>query len=282
MFKKIIFETWVEEVNKKTSEELINCYNESGIGSWNENYITTRLLKSIQSIGLELDWEDKPQKVKWECFKLKSKAEEKFGDVALIVKIFITENHYIEGVAYYEAKRQFFHENMEPKGFISLDRDQLSRININTHASNVVLYDSNKEIGIATAVLTVFVNELKIIKSILISGRKLHNYGDSWVRAIGENFLGKNLDFQKESVDELKELIGKENGPSAIINAAITLVNNFEPKLGDYLSNNNKYKRLIDTNELKPKNKSSFDSDDLSPEDPEAGDPYNNNPKNKM
>ncbi len=248
------FHDWLNQANQNINKTLINCINNSHIDAWSENYITTQVLESLGSLGLDINWEDKPQKVKWEGFKLKGAVETAFGDIALIVKVWITSDRYIEGVAFYEAKRQFFDEKLKAKGFTSIKQNQLSRINSNTYASNVLLYDVDIEKGIAqaTSVPTAFVNELAKAKLASSSGRLLHQYGDLWVKVIGNNLLGMNLDFQKESVDKVRESMNTENRPSVILNAAVAMTNTLEPKLDDSFINKADYEKWIKPDEPKP------------------------------
>src|SRR3990167_6095523 len=118
---------WIREAYLNTSQALADCYNTTHIDGWNENYITTRVLESLEKIGLEIDWADKPQKVRWEGFKLRGNPEYEFGDIAVVVRIWVTNERYVDGIAFYEAKRQFFHDNNHPIGFSSLKIGQLSK-----------------------------------------------------------------------------------------------------------------------------------------------------------
>ncbi len=248
------FYDWLNQANRNIDNTLVSCINNSHIDAWSENHITTQVLESLETLGLDLDWEDKPQKVKWEGFKLKGKVETAFGDIALIVKVWITSDRYIEGVAFYEAKRQFFDEKLKVIGFTSIKQDQLSRINSNTYASNVLLYDVDIEEGRAraTSVPIAFVDELAKAKLASSSGRLLHQYGDLWVKAIGNNFLGMNLDFQKESVDKVRESMNTEDRPFVILNAAVAMTSLLEPKLDDSFINKADYEKWIKPDEPKP------------------------------
>lgn len=166
------YQDWLQKANNQINNALATCFNNHHLGGWSENHITTQVMESIECLGLELDWADKPQKVRWEGFKLKSKSETSFGDIAVIVKVWITGDRYVEGVAFYEAKRQFFDDAWKAKGFSTIKQEQLCRISSITHASNVLLYDVDKEErrAYASSVPTVFVNELASAKLAASSG----------------------------------------------------------------------------------------------------------------
>ncbi len=259
---------WLNEAHNKTNDALKNCINNYHLDGWSENHITTQAMKSLESIGLEIDWADKPQKVKWEGFKLKGKLETSFGDIAVIAKVWITSDRFIEGVAFYEAKRQFFDDEWNAKGFASIKQDQLSRISLKTHASNVLLYDIDleSEKACATSVPTIFVSELAEANLASSSGRLLHYYGDLWVKAIGRNLLGMDLDFRKESVESIKKLASENNKPFVMLNVAVAKTRNLELKLDDSFIDMNAYEKWIRPKELeadiekKPRNNGpSFD-----------------------
>ena len=248
------YQDWLNEANSKTNEALVSCLNSQHLDGWSENHITTKVMESIESLGLEINWTDKAQKVKWEGFKLKGTLETSFGDIAVIVKVWVTSDRFVEGVAFYEAKRQFFDEKWKPKGFSSIKQEQLANIISKTHASNVLLYDVDLEekTACASAVPTALVDELARAKLAATSGRILHHYGDLWVKFLGNNLLGMHLDFRKESVDEIKKMSCGVDGPLIIINAAVAKMKILEPKIDNSFINKNLYERLTAPNEPEP------------------------------
>ncbi|WP_409524486.1 hypothetical protein [Nitrincola sp. MINF-07-Sa-05] len=245
---------WISKAYISSSQALANCYNTAHIGGWNENHITTKVLESIESIGLELDWSDKPQKVRWEGFKLRGNSEYEFGDIVVIVRIWVTSDRYVDGVAFYEAKRQFFHENNSPIGFSSLKVEQLSRIHDHTYASNVLLYDVDidNEMALASSVTMPFVKELVEAKLANSSGRMLHYYGEPWVVSLAGNLLGLHLDLRKEVVDELKISTSSYRKPNFILNASVALLSTLEPSLDNSFVNSNDYEHWIKKDDPKP------------------------------
>lgn len=245
---------WLEKANDKIEQALVDCFNDYHLDGWSENHITTQVMRSIESLGLEIDWADKRQKVKWEGFKLKGKAETSFGDIAVIVKVWVTSDRFVDGVAFYEAKRQFFDDNWKPKGFSSIKLEQLSNIISKTHASNVLLYDVDldENRACASSVPTAFVSELAKAKLASNSGRFLHSYGEYWVEALGSNLLGLHLDFRKESVDEVKKLTKSMERPLVILNAAVAKSNAWQPTLDNSFIDENIYENWIKIDEPDP------------------------------
>jgi hypothetical protein len=238
---------WIECAYLATSKTLQLCYNQLNIDGWSENYITTRLLESIGNLGLEIDWEDKPQRVKWEGFKLKGKAENQYGDIALLVRVWLTGDRYIDGVAFYEAKRQYFNENNVPVGFTSIKQEQLSRIQSKTHASSILLYDIDrtKETAVATAVPTIFVEQLEKSNLARSSCRLLHHYGEPWVKSLSNNFIGLSLDFRQGAVDSIRDMVKSTIKPSFILNASVGMTQLLEPKLDDSFKESEFYENWI-------------------------------------
>ncbi|MBY5929287.1 hypothetical protein KUV86_09230 [Halomonas sp. DP8Y7-3] len=244
---------WIKNAYMKSSVALAQCYNTTHIDGWNENYITTKILEAIESIGLEIDWSDKPQKVKWEGFKLRGSSENKFGDIVVIVRVWVTSDRYVDGVAFYEAKRQFFREGDFPIGFSSLKTEQLSRIRENTYASNILLYDVDvkKKTAFASSVSMPIVKELAEAKLANTYGRDWHCYGEPWVVSLGDNFLGLHLDFREKVVAEVKASADTYRKPAFILNASVGLSSTLEPHLDNSFVNNN-YEHWIKKDDPKP------------------------------
>nr|WP_320166639.1 hypothetical protein [uncultured Methylophaga sp.] len=245
---------WIRNAYIESSKALATCYNSTHIGGWYENYITTKVLEAIESIGLEIDWCDKPQKVKWEGFKLRGNPEKSFGDIVVVVRVWVTSDRYIDGIAFYEAKRQFFREGDSPIGFSSLKIDQLSRIHENTYASNILLYDVDikKETALASSVSMPIVKELAEEKLANSSGKILHDYGEHWVISLANNLLGLHLDFREEVVAEIKASTDIYRKPAFILNASVALSNILEPHLDNSFVNNNDYEHWIKNDAPKP------------------------------
>lgn len=259
------FNEWRNEAARLIHEELLKCYSNKDLGGWDENYITTQMLIALKSLGLELTWDDKPQKVKWECHKLKSHLENQYGDIAVIVKIWLTQEYFVEGVAFYEAKRQYFNDTHQPQGFNAIKLEQLLKISELTHASHILLYDvdPHQNQSAASSISTTIAKEFCQNKMINVIGRLLHRYGEPWVVSLGNNLLGLHLDFCKESVESIKELSFSSNPPAFIFNSTVGLNNLLEPILDNTFINNNFYDNWFLIQDPKQKMDKNNDKDSL-------------------
>lgn len=211
---------WKNETRSRLESAIMECFRKSDIGGWQENYITTEVINAISKGGTYLEWADCPQRTQWKAYKLNGRQEYNHGDIAVIVKIWLTSTSFVEGVAFYEAKKQYF-KDQHPIGFRSLKTDQLLRISKTTPSSQVLLYDADDDQGArATAVPTSFAHSLADSGFEGISGRMLHHLGRSWVLALANNFRGFELDFSLEAVTDIKNL-ATENKLPFVLNTQI-------------------------------------------------------------
>ncbi|MFN3770332.1 MAG: hypothetical protein ACK4TD_18365 [Ectopseudomonas guguanensis] len=213
---------WLEEVNLKIKAAMLNCFNNANIGGWQENHITTEVIKAISTAGTDLSWTNCPQRVQWQAYKLSGKYETNYGDIAFLVKVWLTQGKYVEGVAFYEAKKQYF-KSGENIGFGALKADQLSNINSHTSASQVLLYELvDSQAARATAIPTSFAHVFAGKGMEGNDGSLLHLYGRPWIVALGSNFRGFELDYSEQAVTAIKEFAQKNQLPF-IINAEISM-----------------------------------------------------------
>lgn len=241
--------TWLQQANAAINSAVAECFCKGRIGAWNENHITTQVLNALETIGTELAWADQAQNIRWEGYKLTGAQETNFGDIALLVRIWLTSQEYIDGVAYYEAKRQYFNDKGSPVGFKSIDAAQLSRIGASTHACHLLLYDVDQpesQVNVS-AVPIRFVEELA--KGIIarVPGRVLHRYGLQWIKTLGNNFRGFELDFSPSAVNAIRSLVKSENAPFVLLNVATGMISLREPKLDQYCEGLANYQRTWGT-----------------------------------
>lgn len=231
---------WMNNTHQKIVSAITESFSCGLQGSWQENNITTAVLKAVQSNGTILKWDDCAQRVKWEAFKLNGESETAFGDVAILVKVWLTETDFVDGVAFYEAKRQYYNDKWDAIGFQSLDTEQISRFANITHASQVLLYDVNvvDELVSATAVPTALTIPLVKKKGKgKVAGQLLINYGRDFIYPLANNLRGYELDFSSSAVSAMKQWMTSNQPPNIVINAAVasaslTLkLDNFAPRL---------------------------------------------------
>ncbi|MDE1244199.1 hypothetical protein [Vibrio aestuarianus] len=226
------YEDWVRNVYEKGNEALVGCFNNRHLDAWSEDQITTRLLEKLESLGRDLSWEGMKHRAKWEGYKLKGKLETKNGDIAFIVRIWLTQDKYVDGVAFYEAKRQFYNDSLNPKGFISVKKEQLNRLAL-SKCTSMLLYDVDyhEKRAYISDVPIEFVRELADETFIKTSGRYLHHLGRFWAQSLGDNLLGRNLNFDSNAVKAVRDSFNTAHSPLVIVNSAVSLNPNIEPKL---------------------------------------------------
>jgi hypothetical protein len=118
---------------------LVEHVKENYRADWDEDFITRSILKGIrQELNLAnvVDFKDKIR-INWVPYKLTGKAENKFGDIAILVNISYRDGDKIEGVAFLEAKKKRpGHIKFEEIRFV-----QLKRIRKWAPSSMILLYD---------------------------------------------------------------------------------------------------------------------------------------------
>lgn len=231
------YNDWLKAADEAVGREIVDSYRAARHGGWSENYITTRILGAIEDIGTELRWENLKQQVVWEGHKLTGNNESTFGDIAVFVRVWLLSDRYIDGVAFYEAKRQYFDEKGKVEGFKSLKAEQLSRIAKATHASHVLFYDvdQDKQHAYAGSVPTAFMKELVDASYAAVGGRTVLRYGDPWLYFLGNNLKGFGLDFSESGVRTVKDLVASSGAALAIMNVSIGKMD-LEPKLDPFFS----------------------------------------------
>lgn len=108
---------------------------------WKEDYITEEILRRYRQRFRSLEIKtssSRSVKIESLAYKLGNRlnAERRFGDVALIVKIYYL-NRVLEGVAFLEAKKR----QKDGKRFDALKQKQLEIINIHAPHASLLLYD---------------------------------------------------------------------------------------------------------------------------------------------
>ncbi|MHA4868693.1 hypothetical protein ACXZ1M_13435 [Duganella sp. PWIR1] len=262
------YSEWLSNCEQVVAAVLPECFEDGAISGWQEDYITTRLLSVLKRTGTELSWDDAGQKTTWQAFKLRGLSERKFGDIALLVRVYLGPADFLEGVAFYEAKRGYYGPHGHPQGFLALRPAQLSAIHQTTHAGHVLFYEVQSNPtkgyeGIATAVPTAFVNKLRQDDAVRHAAR-LRSLGRPWIENLGANMRGFNLDFSPDAVNAIKRAADSLRPPSVVLQVAISTVPSMNPKLDWYQPSPTKYAAWSDMPEP---NLSSDDIDE--PEEPD-------------
>lgn len=260
---KLKYDEWLNVAKCATDDAIKKCMSKEAIGFWQENAITGELLSSIENIGTDITWEGKSLRTTWQPLKLTVPAETKFGDIAINVRVWVNEKQFIDGVAFYEAKKQYF-SNGNPVGFSSIQEGQLGRIAKNTGACNALLYDyivtNQGPRGIAATLAAPILELLEIDAKSAKASRDIYRRSRHWAAAIGENLIGRGLDFSETAVSTMAEIIASKTPPYFMVNVAVSFWDDLAPKLNPVFYS--KYKLLTETSnpgpESKNKNGSSF------------------------
>jgi len=189
-----------------------NLYN------WDEDYITQELLREyrqrFQNIEIR-ETSKKTTRISSNAYKLRKKlrAEQKFGDVALIVRIQYSDQLNIEGVAFLEAKKR---NHEKTRLFDAIKEEQLNRIYKNAPHACLLLYDHEsihnhaeyklqshrvKSSGSLHAVTL----PINIAISSKLKDTRLYRFSHPLSHQIlTRYFCGLDLDFQQEALDIAK------------------------------------------------------------------------------
>lgn len=226
------FNEWMGDINSRVQTAIIQCFNSATSGGWLENHITTEVIEAISAAGTDLSWSNCRQRVQWQAYKLSGKCETSYGDIAILVKVWLGPSMYVEGVAFYEAKKQYFKDG-KLAGFRAIKTEQLFKINQNTPTSQVILYDSGGDQGPrVTTIPTSFAHAFADAGMEGINGNLLHHYGRPWVVALGNNFRGFELDYSAHAVDTIKQF-AQQNQLPFVINAEVAALPNIDLELGE-------------------------------------------------
>ncbi|MBX9756147.1 MAG: hypothetical protein K2X80_15430 [Pseudomonadaceae bacterium] len=238
--------SWKNETNNRLESAIMECFQKSDIGGWQENHITTMVIDAISKGGTYLEWADCPQRAQWKAYKLNGKHEYNYGDIAVIVKIWLTSASFVEGIAFYEAKKQYF-KDQNPTGFRALKTDQLLRISRTTSSSQVLLYDADENQGArATALPTSFAHSLADSGFEESNGRVLHHFGRNWILVLANNFRGFELDFSFDAVTTIKNL-ATENRLPFVLNTQIAALPGIDLELDEAPSYLSGYSQIAGT-----------------------------------
>ncbi len=187
-----------------------NLYN------WDEDYVTQDLLREYRQRfrNIEVGMGKKTIRIASNAYKLRKKlsAEQKFGDVAILVRIQYPDQA-LEGVAFLEAKKRKEKSNI----FDAIKDEQLNRIYKNAPHSYVLLYDYEsihnsadynlqKLRGVkSSGSLHVVTLPMNIAIGSGLKNRKLYRFSHPLSHQIlTRYFRGLDLDFQQESLNIAK------------------------------------------------------------------------------
>lgn len=246
---------WIIEADNSIKNVLANALQNVKNGSWDENQITTNALNAIGRLGKNLKWESQNQSTVWESYKQRGKAETASGDVLFFIKVNLSNKVTLEGVIYYEAKKMYLNERLEPTGYSAFDCNQLHRILWHSCHTNILLYDVSltsstsdehqvHSVG-SFALPAPFVYSLLDGSSRFNSqqSKELPGLGKPWANFLADNFSGFGLDYHPEIVGFAKRYISTKHPllPENIVIATTSKTSEIEPELDRRIINSNLY-----------------------------------------
>lgn len=136
--KKVMDKFWYEKRLDETINQAIrSCYSKT----WNENEITTNLLKNLGDFLDKNEYKDPltgQTSIKFIGYKYKGKPETDYGDIALLVTIRFDNGLKYKGVGILEAKRRLEDKYEYRK---QSSTGQFAKILRNAPYANLLLYD---------------------------------------------------------------------------------------------------------------------------------------------
>lgn len=236
---------WITSIQGTISEAILDCFKGYKHGFWNENSITGEVLRSLETNGTLIEFDDCRHKTKWESFKLSGKNETTYGDIALLVKTWLSPDEYVEGVAFFEAKR-IYHKppNYTLDGFSAIDNVQLERLKNSTPISRVLFYvaDPQREIWSGFSLPTnhtLALSKRRGGKSLLLGN------SEPWVSELTTYLRGLHLDYSDTAVKAMKAFAANGNF-SYIMNIATTKHPRVDLQLDYGFFDQQIYKRVTD------------------------------------
>jgi hypothetical protein len=226
---------WIDMAREEAGSVVSKCYSQRAQGGWDENVISHLLLSALLGIGTEIVWEEGEITTQWDALKLKGRLETRHGDIAIKVRQWLNEELYIDGVAFYEAKRQYFNNKGEPCGFRAIKKEQIKSITDHTFACNAVLYDiealAEEHYSLVDALPLHVLEAILSFPAAKRCPRDARRHAQDWTSVLLRNLRGWNLDFRKDAVDAINATLDSPMAPAFVVNAAVSAVPGLTPRL---------------------------------------------------
>ena len=212
-----------KEINKIFKEDL-----------WDEDNISSNVIISIRNyFRKNPSINSYPEKIHIECqlFKLKGNNENRFGDIAFLVKIDLFQNSFIEGVAFLEAKKRYLDSDL----FKAVKSDQLSRIVNNAPRSKLLLYNFDSinfqqnvfnqdlifdDVNAVTIPINFAANFKTISMGLFQTGVPLHK------QILNRYILGQDLEFDNNTISNSKGFGDLNKLPFMIVSLKVSTKKN--------------------------------------------------------
>lgn len=212
----------MDDLKTLLDQEILNNYHDAENGSWHEDTITRDVLRTIKVClkdPLYLFFLGKP--IKWNIYKATrtNNLEQKFGDIAFLVKLIFSESDFIEGAYFLEAKRFYFDSN----NYQSIDFDNARKYIKYSHAHNFLLYTINhiKPLDYYRNVLTLPTQHIIAYKS---KSKDIEKGAEDFTTLLERLFRGYHLDYRENVIDDAKGYVSNTGQKfKYLINIAIPM-----------------------------------------------------------
>lgn len=211
-----------EDLKKLLDKEILKNYNDSENGSWNEDTITRDVLRAIKSF-----MEDSSDlffivnKIKWNMYKAtrSNNLEQKFGDIAFLIKLVFSETSFVEGAYFFEAKRFYF----DSLNYQSINFDNAKKYIDYSHAHNFLLYTVNHE-----ELFDSYQNALTLPTQHVVAynskSKDIEKSAEDFTTLLERLFCGYHLDYKKNVVDDAKGFVSNTGQKfKYLVNVAIPM-----------------------------------------------------------
>jgi hypothetical protein len=220
------------------NKEILKNFKDSDNGSWNEDIITRDILRVIKNFMSEpSNFIFLKNKIKWNMYKAtkKNNLEQKFGDIAFLIKLVFSETKFIEGVYFFEAKRFYFDSN----NYQSINFENAKKYINYSHAHNFLFYTINhyKILDSYDNILTVPTQHIIALNT---KSKDIEEISEDFTVLFERLLRGYHLEYNKNIIDDVK---GFSSNTGKTFEYLINIVIPMNPSLNYNLSevNSNKY-----------------------------------------
>lgn len=225
MFKEKYISCWEDVANNKIKNCLLHKYKH-GQAHWDEDHITLSIIESLREIGSKIHWFQSNIVTEWKGYKQKGKQEQRSGDIGILVKIGTEDGGYIEGVAYYEAKKINFqgiyeksNENDNLKNrYKAVNNTQIRNLLSYANIIDILLYHPYTTVTFPLKLFDFVLNGELVYPSEYYMGLKLSS-------ALSLNLKGIKLDFNLNAVTEFNDVASKSDMILIMANSGFNTAN---------------------------------------------------------
>lgn len=228
---------WAMEVQKIIGSEITKAFPRS----WNEDHVTYNILQALRAENSDVKIEnefvsDNHMSVQWDAFKNTKKlgTEQKYGDIAVLVRVQFAADQYVDGVAFFEAKLATYNVDGNKCTFNAVKEEQLERLMAKSVSHRVIFYDqydhTKEKLGICLSIPTAHAHAINKYN------REIYKYCEHWSYTLtNRTFRGYELNYDKQAVSDIINFANTENGPDYLIVAHTTISKELTPELDSIL-----------------------------------------------